>query len=271
MTEAEIDVLTGRLRDVAGDAWAPHVLLIAPHLPRDAAALDRLTATLNVAPSRTAVAVVVADENPRPDARLQLSIDTRGLQRVPQLDLELIAHQIPANEAAQLAQMLALAADTQDQPMPAAHGDRPWDQYADACGGLRPELTAGNAVAPSRQECPPAAANSHPVELADVPTSITSSSLPLAPQTYLDRAATTEQDLKALAPGVDAATRRLVSGADPNLDADLADWNDDACPRPKVTLLGKVASKPRAPCRHATPACCGTPRSSPTWSPAHEE
>jgi hypothetical protein len=228
MTEAGVDVLTGRLRDVVGDAWAPAILLLSPQLPRDAAAVDRLLATLNAAPSRTAVAVVVADENPGHDGSLQVSIDAQGVLRIPQLDLELIAHQIPANEAAQLAQMLALAADTQDHPMPAAHGDRPWDQYADAAGGLRPELTAANTATTTQQECPPP---------------ITNSALPLAPQTYLDQAATTEQDVKTLAPEVDAATRERVSSADPTLDADLADWYDDACPRPRVTLLGPVGVK----------------------------
>jgi hypothetical protein len=177
--------------------------------------------------------VVAADEHPRREIRWRLTIDAQGVLRIPQLDLELIAHQIPANEAAQLAQMLALAADTQDQPIPNAHGDRPWDQYADAAGGLRPELTAANAATTAQEESPP--------------PPITNSALPLAPQTYLDQAATTEQDVKALAPEVDAATRERVSSADPNLDVDLADWYDDACPRPKVTLLGPVSVKAQGP------------------------
>ncbi|WP_324276949.1 hypothetical protein [Blastococcus brunescens] len=39
---ADVDVLSGRLRDVAGDAWAPHVLLIAPAVAEDSAVLERL-------------------------------------------------------------------------------------------------------------------------------------------------------------------------------------------------------------------------------------
>jgi len=64
--------------------------------------------------------------------------------------------------------------------------------------------------------------------------------LPLPDQTYLDRAATTTSDLRALSPGTDAALRRQVEEADPNLDRDLADWVDPSSPRPKLTLLGPV-------------------------------
>jgi hypothetical protein len=54
----------------------------------------------------------------------------------PRPSLDLIAHQLPTHEAAPLAQMLAYAALSQDEPIPPAHDDQPWDSYADACGGL---------------------------------------------------------------------------------------------------------------------------------------
>jgi hypothetical protein len=64
--------------------------------------------------------------------------------------------------------------------------------------------------------------------------------LPLSPQTYLEQGATTEHDLQALAPATDDGVRHQVETADPTLDADLADWADPSCPRPKLTLLGPV-------------------------------
>ncbi|MDT0264642.1 hypothetical protein, partial [Jatrophihabitans lederbergiae] len=50
------------------------------------------------------------------------------------------AQQIPAAEAADLTKLLALAARTEDRPVPPARGDKPWDAYADAVGGLRQDL-----------------------------------------------------------------------------------------------------------------------------------
>ncbi|WP_345770704.1 LysM peptidoglycan-binding domain-containing protein [Blastococcus saxobsidens] len=232
---ADVDVLSGRLRDVAGDAWAPHVLLIAPDVAKDDAGLERLMAAIQQQRGRGAVALVLIDDPDLGDvARWQLTVDEAGILRIPVLGLEVIAQQIPADEAAQLAEMLALAAVTGDRPMPPAHGDEPWDEHADACGGLR--------VDPSRvARLQPAGADVVPVSgVADTPPWMTNSVLPLSEQTYLDRAATTEQDLQALAPATDAGIRHQVEAADPALDADLADWADPSCPRPKLTLLGPV-------------------------------
>jgi nucleoid-associated protein YgaU len=235
---ADVDVLSGRLRDVAGDAWAPHVLLIAPDVARDNASLERLVTAMKQRQTRGAAALVLIDDRDHADAAgWQLSVDEAGVLSIPALGLELIAQQIPADEAAQLAQVLALAAVTDDRPMPPAHGDKPWDEHADACGHLR--------VDPSRaaRSQPPAVAGADDVSvsgLADTSPWIANSVLPLSVQTYLDRAATTGQDLKALAPATDAGIRNQVEVADPALDADLADWADPSCPRPKVTLLGPV-------------------------------
>jgi len=224
MRVADTDVLTGRLRDIAADEWAPHVLLIGPHLAGDGAALAQLLTALERQPSRSGVAVVLVTGDDRADdVRWQLTIDDTGLLRIPALGLEVRAQQLSAAEAAPLAQMLAMAAGTEDRPVPPAHGEQPWDRNTNACGGLRVE--AGDEPSSRR---------------ADPLTGAVDSVLPLPEQSYLDVAATTERDVRALAPVTDDAVRTRVEGADRSLDRDLADWVDPASPRPKLILLGPV-------------------------------
>ncbi|SOC52852.1 DNA-binding transcriptional activator of the SARP family [Blastococcus aggregatus] len=234
---AATDVLGGRLHDVAADAWAPHVLLIASDAAQDGDSLAELVTAIRQQPARSAVAVVlVHDTDLTDDVRWRLTIDDDGVLRIPALDLELIAQQVPAHEAAQLGQVLALASVTEDRPVPPSHGNQSWDAHADACGGLRVER-AGT----SRRERPDSvAADERSPGPTKKPLSTTSSVLPLPTQSYLDQAATTEQDLQALAPATDEGIRGQVESADPGLDEDLADWADPSCPRPKLTLLGPV-------------------------------
>lgn len=238
MQIADVDVLSGRLRDVAGDAWAPHVLLIAPDAATDSAGLRRLLTAMEQQRSRSTVALVLTDAPGHADAaRWKLTVDESGMLNIPALGVKLIAQQIPADEAAQLAQMLAMAAVVDDRPVPPAHGDKPWDEHADACGSLRVDPSRSTR----RQQPTPAGADDvQGLDLADTSPCTTDSVLPLSARTYLDRAATTEQDLQALAPATDEGIRNEVEVADPDLDADLADWADPSCPRPKLTLLGPV-------------------------------
>jgi hypothetical protein len=65
---------------------------------------------------------------------------------------------------------------------------------------------------------------------------------------YLARAATTAEDLDALAPRVPDRVRAEVERADPTLDDDLAAWFSQDCPLPRLTLLGPVHAR-----------TCGTP------------
>ncbi len=237
MRVADTDVLSGRLRDIAADAWASHVLLIAPGAAEDSAGLAELLTAIQQQSARSAVAVVLAhDTDHADDVRWQLTVDDAGGLRIPALELELLAQQIPAEEAAQLAHVLALASVTEDGPVPPSHGDEPWDAHADASGALRVDPPGT-----SRREPPDSADAGGPSpDLTKSPASRTISVLPLSAQIYLDRSATTEHDLQALAPATDDGIRRQVESADPDLDADLADWADPSCPRPKLTLLGPV-------------------------------
>src|SRR5690606_27994735 len=56
---ADVDVLSGRLRDVAGDAWAPRVLLIAPDVASDSTGLQRLLTGMEKQSTRGTVALVL--------------------------------------------------------------------------------------------------------------------------------------------------------------------------------------------------------------------
>ena len=64
--------------------------------------------------------------------------------------------------------------------------------------------------------------------------------LPEADEIYLATAATTAEDLAAVAPSVPEEVRKQLADLDATLDQDLADWYDESSPRPKVHLLGPV-------------------------------
>jgi nucleoid-associated protein YgaU len=251
MRVADADVLSGRLHDIAADAWAPQVLLIAPHAARGSTGLTELLTAIRQQPARGAVAVVLVGETLHADdVRWQLTIDDVGILHVPALGLELPANQLPAEEAEQLAQVLAVASVLEDRPVPPAHGCEPWDPRADACGGLRIDPIGG-----SQQQAPNLAGaedDLSPGTLRPFP-STKNSVLPLSPRTYLDQAATTERDLQALAPATDDGVRHQVETADPTLDADLADWADPSCTRPKLTLLGPVQVRAQGPLPERNP------------------
>ncbi|MGJ7452762.1 AfsR/SARP family transcriptional regulator, partial [Aquipuribacter sp. MA13-13] len=62
---------------------------------------------------------------------------------------------------------------------------------------------------------------------------------------YLDVAATTREDLEALAPAVPVEVRKAVAGSDPGLDEEIAAWFADSSSLPRLTLLGPVGARTR--------------------------
>ncbi len=234
MDAAQVDVGEGRLHDVAADTWAPQVVLIAPQVDLDTPDVQHVLTTLRSMTGRLSIALVLAydesdaeGEAEASGTRWQLHVDSDGVLSIPALDLQLVAEQVPQDEAAALAQLMAMASAVADRPVPAADGDRPWDEFADQLGALRPELTL-----------PPQPRAT--VRLAGLNTPRDGSVLPLPAERYVAAAAATETDIEVLAPKVSDEIRQQVIAADSDLDAEVAQWWDPGCARPKVRVLGPV-------------------------------
>lgn len=222
---AGVDVLEGRLQGTAGDVWMPQVLLAAPGL------LDDDTDLLHTvgAGGRAAVAVVLAAVRDSTAAERQIiTVTEQGGLVTPLLPVgDLNAFGLRVQDAADMAQAIALDRDgAVDEPTPASVGDRPWDSFTDAAGALLPEYTV-----------PRAASGPTSIDLSVDPKSCV---LPGPDELYLDAAATTAEDLAALAPAVTAETRSAVEQADPELDELVAAWFDPDAQVAKLQVLGPV-------------------------------
>lgn len=257
--ESGLPVLDGRGQGIAGEAWAPHVLLIAPDTidtEADRAGLTGLLDAVRDRGDRSTVALVVTTTDALPDTVSSAShpstdhdadteaeetnvaasggrgdsgpndgdpanrgwvlrVDEHGVLWIPALGLELIAQSIPADQAGQLAQLLALAASTDHS----------------------------SAASPLRQDTP---ASTHPrPEPDDARWARADSALPLPEQLYLKQTATTAEDLQAMAPLVQADVREQLAATDQDLDADVTEWADPTSPRPRIAVLGPVTVAPR--------------------------
>ena len=259
--ESGLPVLDGRGRGIAGEAWAPHVLLIAPDVIANQADRAGLTGLLDAVlhrGDRSTVALVVTTTDAVPDTVSTAShtgtahgatadrtdvptagdpgasesgnrgpgdggdnmgwvlrVDEHGVLSIPQLGLELIAQSVPAEQAGQLAQLLALAAST----------DRA------TCASPLPEDIPASTD-PRR-------------EPDDARWARADSALPLPERVYLEQTATTSEDLQAMAPVVQADVREQLAATDQDLDADVTEWTDPTSTRPRIAVLGPVTVSPR--------------------------
>jgi LysM repeat protein len=177
--------------------------------------LTRLAGAIVGFPGRSGMALVtVGTDESAPYVDINLSPE--GLLRVPSLDLDLAGAGLTAAEAEACAALIDLTAEAEVVPLP-----RPADEgtVSDCGGALVDELTE-----PRLEEQPAG----------------TSSLLPLDTHLYADRAATTVDDVEALAPNASAEAAPAVEAADPDLDEDLARWDSPVPVAPKVTLLGPI-------------------------------
>jgi hypothetical protein len=151
-----VDPLNGRIKDIAADAWMPHVLLVNEPGPQEITALETLDSDL-AATGRCAVAIAVT--NGDPVGRWPVAIDADGMLNVGFLGMSAhdatAAARLPRAELTNLADLLSTARrgtptttrsgqpdhDTEaDWPtVPPAPETEPWAQGTDAAGALLAE------------------------------------------------------------------------------------------------------------------------------------
>ena len=147
----------------------------------------------------------------------RITVERDGTGTVLPWGVRLRVNLLTAEEAAGIAGLLEHVDLAEDEPMPSAEGQSPVNELVDAAGALLPELI-------DKRE----------------PESAQRTLLPEPDEDYLSRAATTTEDIEVLAPVVPEQTRKQIVELDPNLDRDLAAWEDPECPRPKLRLLGPI-------------------------------
>jgi LysM repeat protein len=177
--------------------------------------LTRLAAAIVGFPGRSGTALVTVEREPSPPY-VEVNLSSEGRLRIPSLDLDLASSGLTSAEAEACAALIDLTTEAQVVPIP-----RPADEgtVSDCGGALVDELTE------PRPEEQPAGS---------------SSLLPLDTHVYADRAATTIDDVEALAPNATDEAAPAVQASDPDLDEDLARWDSPVPVAPKVTLLGPV-------------------------------
>lgn len=179
--------------------------------------LTRLAGAIVGFPGRCGMALVTVEREPSPPY-VVVNLSPESRLRIPSLDLDLdlAASGLTAAEAEACAALIDLTTEAEVVPIP-----RPTDGEAvsDCAGALVKELTE-----PRPQS-----------EAAGG-----SSLLPLDGHVYADRAATTVDDVEALAPKATPAAAPAVQAIDPDLDEDLARWDSPVPVAPKLTLLGPV-------------------------------
>lgn len=223
-----VDVLSGRLRGVRGDAWMPELIFANRDGSDDPAELA-LTALIKQVGGRqrqSPVSVVLVG-SPDAAADWTITVTADGRLDVPGLQVDgLLAHGLTDIEAHDIAGAIALARDvTPDFVVPASDPDRPCDAVMDLAGALLPGLTVerGEDVVPTGG-----------------PTDAASSVLPLAATRYVTDSAATIEEIEALAPAVEPQARGVVEEATSGLDRDVADWYSPDPARAKLALLGPV-------------------------------
>lgn len=221
----DVDVAPARVAQAGEETWPGRLVLLDAEAAEVAAA-GQLRQLLSEHAGRTGASVVVRGGTPAQDA-MEVVATAEGRVLLPAAGLDLVGVGLTADEAAGCAALLAQSQAEQDVPMPAAthdEDDRTWRAWTDQAGAILPEHTTPRAAG--------AVGHGGRVTL-----------LPEDDQTYVQAAATTEEDLATLSPHVNLDVAQQLVDTDPGLDEDLAAWWDPQARVPKLSLLGPVKAK----------------------------
>jgi LysM repeat protein len=227
---AGLDVATARAVQAGADAWPARLILLGA--ATDHPALDELLDVVHAHHGRTGTCVVVQGHRPEAPGSV-LDLTAGGRIVLADAGLDLVAVGLTGDEAQGCADLLAQNEDVDPVAVPVdADATEGWRSFADQAGALRPENTLPRM---------PDAETAHLPSEAPERTSLLSE----PDERYLAVAATTADDLEALAPRVPATVRGAVQDADPRLDEDVAAWFADSSRLPKLRLLGPVRATTR--------------------------
>ncbi|WP_162252163.1 MULTISPECIES: LysM peptidoglycan-binding domain-containing protein [unclassified Nocardioides] len=211
------DVLASRVVDWM-DAWVPTVTigsLAGEDLdgigPATAELLDEMERTS----TRTAVVLVTVGTIGLDPRALTLRLDADDRLQTPWGVVT--PNRLTAEEATTLAELFDDAENEDNEPIPVAQGPDGEPGEVNEAGALVADLT--------EDRC--GTGDPHSV-------------LPRPDRAYVEAAATTIEDLAALAPAVSPDDSARIIASDPNLDDDLDEWGDPDSSRPKLTVLGPV-------------------------------
>ena len=191
-------------------------------------AMNQLLALIDAHPGATGTSVVLGGTDTTPAGGVVVELTAAGRARLPHAGLDLVAVGLTSDEAQGCAALIAASTDYDDTQMPVDESATTgWRSYTDAAGALRPQHTVARQT-PDK----------------DILVA-TTTLLPDPDEEYVVNAATTPEDLAALAPKVPTAVRDALHEVDPTLDEDVAAWFADDCPLPRLTLLGPVRARTR--------------------------
>ena len=225
--DAGTDTVTARAHQIGDDAWPTQLLLV--DAGNDNPVLVQLLDLIDAHPGQTATSVVLRGHSAGSTCTV-VHVTGEGRLTVPSVGLDLVAVGLTSDEAQGCAALLAASEDIKPIPVPADAGAADgWEAFTDVAGSLRGEhVLPRDALHDSRESA--------------------SSLLAEDDDTYLDSAATTREDLQAIAPRVTSTVRRTSKRTDATLDDDIAMWfHPDLRPAPAVPPRARPRHHPRHP------------------------
>lgn len=223
----QVDVATGRSSRADDDVWPARLLLLADLPAGNALTVRQLVDLIEQHPGKTGAAVVVSAEQGEDivGSGTHVHFTSSGRLKIPRVGLDLVAVGLTSDEARGCAALFAQSEILDDIEIPISDAAPDgWRSFANEAGALRQE---------------------HTMPREDASDGTAESLLAGEDIDYVTAAATTENDLRALARQVPAQVRAAVEDVDPTLDEDVASWLSDDCPLPRLTLLGPVRGRTR--------------------------